>query len=875
MILLTRLALRARIATLILAVIIMAGGVFALTRLQIELLPDIDFPLVTITAPHPGADAETVLNEVTIPLEEALGRLNLLGLVKVRSVSVPGFSVILTEFDFGADMKAAAETATRELNRLALPAGAGPVLVQRANPNEFPILQLSVLGPMGPAELHELVAAEVLPAIRAIPEVLTVETLGALNGGGGITRTNGQPSVSIVIVKDPDANTVEVVDAVLQRVEAAKANLPAGVEFITIANQAPDIEASIGTLTREVMLGAALAVLVIFVFLLSVRPTVVTSVSIPLSLLAGLIVMQAQGMSLNIVTLGALAIAAGRVVDDSIVVMENIYRHIQMGEDRMVAALAATREVAMPILVSTLTTIAVFAPLGFIGGLIGTFFRPLALTITYALLASLVVALTVVPALGSILITRRVTPSQDDEREPWLQRAYTPFLKWALSHRVLTLMGAGVMFFASLGLLPFIPFSFLPGFGQNVLEISVHVPAGSSQATTLEQLDEIETTLAQLRLEGSVEVYHSQAGIGNIFAAGGGPPGASPSAATILVRLRDDVDANAMAEALRRDLDGPNRSLMISEAQGGGPSSDRLELTLLGDDYVAVASTAERLRSELALTEGLINVRHDAAIAPDGSVFSGDVPIVRVNGRRAVTISGSIVEANTRIANQRVDETVARVGLPAGVDLDTGGVFADVANSFRQMGMAMLIGLTLVYLVMVVSQRSLIAPLIIVFSVPLASIGALGALFITQRTLGLPALMGMLMLIGLVVTNAIVLIAFVEQLRERGRGVRDALLEGGRTRLRPILMTAFTTSFVLVPLALDGGASSGIVSSELATVIIGGLMTSTFLTLVVVPVVYSIIRREKKAKDGADRPRPSGPDAPISAGAPDIIASRG
>ena len=781
--------------------------------------------------------------DVTIPMEQVVEDLDVAGLSKFRTVSTPGFALLLGEFEFGSDMPAAEAAIRRDLDRLDLPPTAGPVDVVRANPDEFPVLQLSVLGPGDVDELSQLVAEQVFPRIAAVEGVLQVEVPRELTAGGAITRTNSRPSVSIAIIKDPDANTVDVIHAVLDELEEAQAGLPADVEFITISNDAPQIEASIDTLTREVLLGAILAVFVIFAFLLSPRPTFVTSVSIPMSLLAGLIVMNWQGMSLNIVTLGGLAIAAGRVVDDSIVVMENIYRHIQMGEDRRTATLNATREVALPITVSTLTTIAVFAPLGFIGGIIGTFFRPFALTITYALIASLVVALTVVPVLGSLLITRH-SGSTGEKVGSRLQRIYTPGLLWALSHRWMTLTGAAGIFLLSLGLLPLIPQSFLPGFGQNILTVAIATPPGSSQAFTIGQLDEVEEQLAELRTQGLVEVYHSQAGGGGLF-TGGGSVGAGPNSANVTINLQDDLDAEAFAERLRTDLDGPQRSLLISEASGGGPQSNLLELTLLGDDYAAVARDAEAIRAELSSVDGLINVRHDAAVLPDGTILTQNVPITRVDGRRAVTISGAITERNTRLANQRVDEVVASVGLTPGVDLDTGGVFASIDEAFRDMGIAMLIGLALVYITMVLSQRSFVTPLIIVFSIPLASIGALGALFITQRAIGLPALMGMLMLIGLVVTNAIVLIAFVNQLRSRGLSVREALIEGGQTRLRPILMTAFTTSFVLVPLSLESSGGSGIIGAELATVIIGGLMTSTFLTLVVIPVIYSLLRRDR------------------------------
>ena len=311
------------------------------------------------------------------------------------------------------------------------------------------------------------------------------------------------------------------------------------------------------------------------------------------------------------------------------------------------------------------------------------------------------------------------------------------------------------------------------------------------------------------------------------------------------MQLTDEANAQETADLLRREWSAEDRRVVVNTVQAGGPGSDALELVFSGDEYAEVTATTDRIVEALQEIDGLVDIGSDAVAAGPGSSAQGaSTRIARVNGRQAVTISGTITDANTQAMNRRVSQVVDEVGLPPGVELQTGGVFADTQEAFTQMGIAILTGVILVYLVMVVTMRSLISPLVIIFSLPLASIGALAALYLTQRTIGLPALIGILMLIGLVVTNAIVLVVFVEQLRSRGLSIYDALIQGGRTRLRPILMTAFTTSFALLPLAVlvSGGV---IVGAELATVVIGGLMTSTFLTLVVIPVVYSLLRRDR------------------------------
>ncbi|MEK7281474.1 MAG: efflux RND transporter permease subunit, partial [Chloroflexota bacterium] len=317
---------------------------------------------------------------------------------------------------------------------------------------------------------------------------------------------------------------------------------------------------------------------------------------------------------------------------------------------------------------------------------------------------------------------------------------------------------------------------------------------------------------------------------------------ARANTANFVVRLSSGADVEAVAQSLRHELAGPSRTVGISQSGGGGPSSSALQLMLTGENYPVLADAANRLTAELQKLDGLVDVANDAVAAP---ALTGSMPITRINGKPAVTISGIISARNTQAMQAQVLQATERVGLPAGVEVSTGGVFADFNRAFQQMGVAMLIGVLLVYAVMVVAQRSFVTPFVIVLSLPLAAIGALGALFITQRALGLPALIGLLMLVGLVVTNAIVLVAFVEQLRARGQPILRALLEGSRTRLRPILMTAFTTIFVLLPLALSlSGEGAGLIGAELATVVIGGLLASTFLTLVVIPVVYSYLRKK-------------------------------
>ncbi len=843
--LLTRLALRARIVTLVILALLIAGGIWSYSRLQVEFLPSVDFPLVTVVTFYPQASPETVLEDVTIPVEDIL--LEQESVLTVSSTSSLNLSIAFAEFEFGTDVVAIEEAVKEEIARLQLPPTVAAPRVGRLSFEQFPVFQVSIRSGLPPEDLQELAESEVLPRLEQVPGVDSATIPASAGAAGVISRTNGQPSLTIDVVKGPDDNTVEVVDAVQAELERIKADLPVDVQFTEISNQGPEIEDSINKLGREVALGAALAVLVILAFLLSVRPTFVTGISIPASLLIGVIVMHWQGMSLNIVTLGGLAISAGRVVDDSIVVMENIYRHIQDGEDRLHAAFEGTKEVALPITIATLTTIAVFAPLGFIGGIVSEFFLPFALVITYALLASLVVALTAVPVLASLLIRRHGEDTAAEALTRRIVRVYTPMITWALGHRLITVLGAIVLFLGSMSLLAGIPIGFLPSSTQNVLSIEIEAPLPTPPDVVVQYLDDAEARLEQLRLAGDVEAYSSRVGGGGVFQGGA----AGLTSINITARLTEETDAEAMAAMLREDFAGPGRTVFIQQAQGGGPPAGDLEVRLISEDYALLQEASDRLIGPISELDGVLNVRSNAIDVSAAGPFAASIPITRVNGQRTVTISGVITAQDTRAVSAEIDRVVAEVGLPPGVERETGGVFSDIQEVFTQMIIAMGIGAVLVYVVMFLAQRSFITPLIILIAVPLAFTGAVIALFITGRALSLPGLMGLLMLIGLVVTNAVVLIAFVDQERARGARIQDALITGGQARIRPILMTALTTSFVLLPLALEEAeGGGGIIGAELATVIIGGLMTSTVLTLVVIPIVYRLLRREPPTATG-------------------------
>ena len=753
--------------------------------------------------------------------------------------------------------------------------------------------------------------------------------------GTAITRTNGRNSIGIVITKYPEANTVSTANGVTDKAKEISATLPndyAGneIELLNVFDQSDYVERSISELGQEAIVGGVLAVVVIFLFLLTLRGALVIAISIPLSILIGFMVMSAWGLTINILTLGAMGIAVGRIVDDSIVVLEVIYRRIRQGEDYRSAALNGSREVAMPIASATLATVAIFLPLAFVGGIVGELFVPFALTITFALLASLLVSLTVVPALSSVLIPKKVRAENDNT---WYQRLYTPALKWSLRHRFLTVLVALFLFVGSLALIPVIGTSFMPSMGEKMMLVEIEMPLGTDLNTTSQVAREVETII-EANGNSHYELYYTTVGssgsfIGGLSALSGG---GGTNSASIEILLNEDADIDAEVAGLRQDLGSivSDGTIAVSPMESGMGNLDpgTFQVYVMGNDYGAVVQGAEDLVAELSTIEGLENVEVDIAqtlsrpsIEIDeekvafhlsqgldpflfqqelSDMMTGtDVPGARVDGRglfvtgimqtadnseelgalvvqggldysmklanvadaqmieqptnirridehRAATVSAEVTEKDVGAINRLAQEKIDALSEShSGLTTQMGGVAEEMEETFSSMGIAIVVAMIIAFAIVVVSFRSLITPALIMVSLPLASIGALLGLLIAGYPIGASAMMGMLMLVGIVLTNAIVLLALVEQLRSQGKDTQDALVEAGRTRIRPILMTALTTMIALVPLAIGFGEGV-LLASELAIVVLGGLFSSTLLTLIVIPVLYSLTARFRR-----------------------------
>jgi HAE1 family hydrophobic/amphiphilic exporter-1 len=728
---------------------------------------------------------------------------------------------------------------------------------------------LRLLSPEALAALPAGFLATLDPALRAELEGIAAGTVTVFLPEATINRTNGNPSLSLAFYKAGQENTVVVSHAIFDELEKLEKD-NGGLHFEIAFEQSSFIEESISGVAREGGLGAVFAVVVILIFLsgfvrgkyvLSWRSTLVTAVSIPLSVLIGFAVMRwapllhptfksladsvagvpllgtialliartvpAQ-LTLNVMTLSGMTVAVGRVVDDSIVVLENIYRRIQRGDERREAVIGGTRDVAIAIFASTVTTVIVFLPLGLIGGLIGEFFMPFGLIVTYALGASFVVAITVVPVLAYLFIRQEHMPGA---KETWMQRAYTPLLKWALGHRFWTLLIAAALFLGSFWLLGLRPRAFIPSLGEPTINASVDLPNGTTMAETDALVYRLEGYLA---VQDGIQVYETTIGASSSMSArslfGGG--GVDQSAASLRISPRSKGDLERLIPLVRAEAErifGPE-NVVVSSADLMSSGFGGLGLVLTGDAG-DLAAVNERVIAALSQVEGLANV--------SSNLTAGEV-IVRVDGQRAVSYSADVETRDTMGVTARAKQAVAALDLPAGVGISEGFETREQTKGFADMGRALIISIVAVYLVMALTFRSLIQPFTILFSLPLAVIGAALGLAVTNRVLGISAMIGLMMLVGVVVTNAIVLLERVQQNRRwRGMNAYDALVEGGRTRLRPIWMTALAAILALMPLAL-GLTEGALIAAELATVVIGGLLTSTFLTLVIVPVAYSL-----------------------------------
>ncbi len=737
-----------------------------------------------------------------------------------------------------------------------------------------------------------------------------------------VARLNGQPAVSLAVRQQSGSNLVKVAQQVKAELDQIRGELPQGYQLLLVQDNSEFVEDSVNEAQGELLRGGVLAVLVILVFLRSLRGSLVAAVTIPTTIISTYAFMLALGFTLNTMTLLALTISVGMIIDDSIVVLENTWRHMQRGAGRVAAAIAAMREIGFAVVATSLSIAAVFVPVAFMDGIVGRFFYEFGMTVTFAVVVSTFIALTLSPMLCSQVL--KVNANQGrlfrlSERVfTGIESVYRQTLGFALRRRALVVLSAIGVFVGSLMLLPLVGQEFAPTPDDGQFQVQVEAPVGSSIQQTSKIAGDIEGILSELPA------------IADIYTTVGGQYEGQSTVAQILVKLVGkngrQLSQGDVMQLARQRLE-PYSSLRISvdavpRLGGGGMRSAPVQYNLRGDNLDELTATADAIVARLRDIPGFVDVnttsqagkpelsigidRDRAAdlgvnvddlgravsalvggqqvstFEDDGKSYDvrvrlvgadrhrpeilqtlpvrmekgqltelrnlatventfGPVSIDRQDRRRQVTILANL-EADKPLGAATADVVRAaqEAGLPAGVSAVFTGTADMMAESFANIIFALILAVVLTYMILAAQFESYLHPLTIMLSLPLSIGGALGLLALTGRTLNIFSMIGMVMLMGLVTKNAILLVDYTNLLRSRGMEKDDALREAGPTRLRPILMTALSTIAGMIPitLGLGEGAES---RAPMGTCVVGGMITSTILTLVVIPVVYSLL----------------------------------
>ncbi|TVR12032.1 MAG: efflux RND transporter permease subunit [Planctomycetota bacterium] len=1007
------------VATSMATLIVVLVGAVALTRLPIDLLPDVTMPALSVVTNYENASPEEIEQLISEPVENALSAVP--GVEEIFSTSSEGISSVRLSFLWGTDIDVASNDVRDRLDRVRrnLPEDADLPQLRKFDPANFPIVLLGVASQLDPIELTELIEARISNRLARLPGVAQVDTWGGfhreiqvqldrerlsalnlsldtiltrirsanLNVPVGsvdrdrlevtirtpgefqgidelantvvahssqgpvllsdlaqvkdthrkitrIIRINGERGVRLAVRKQSGVNTAEVAQRVIAEVEHINRDV-AQAEVVTLFNQAAFIERSIANVTRSVLFGGALAVLVLLFFLRNLRSTLIVGMAIPISVVATFGLIHFAGFTLNLMTLGGLALGVGMMVDSSIVVLENIFRRRrEENESHTDSAVQGASEVATAIIASTITTLVIFLPLVFAQGASSILFQQLAAVIAFALVCSLVVSLTVVP-----MLAKTILPPDDQPRGPaWirrlssaagrafdaLDRTYRDLLRMVLRHRLLVIVGVLITATATLPLLRGIGTELMPPSDEGEVRVNAEMEVGTRLAIMDEQARRIEDIIRQ----EVPELQHISVSVG--------PSGWRPSSsaeASFQISLGPAAQRSrsnsAIAADLRRALEGqtPGTTVRVRAPQGlrilnriVGTGDESLAVEIFGPDMAALDDLSEQViqavsavsgvtdavtTREVGVPQELLRIDRDRAAdagvsvqdiartletaisgsragdfrdggdavrilvrLADGDVLALDdlldLTVMNPDGRAIPVRSVATVEQGTgpmlieRKDQQRmvsvaintsgrdlgalaadIHHALSDIPLPAGYSFVLAGNYEEQQQAFRELLIAMLLALVLVYMVLASQYESLRDPLVVMFSVPLAGIGVILMLFLTGTTLNVQSYIGCIMLGGIVVNNAILLVDQAGRLRERGLSSLEAAAEAGRRRLRPILMTTATTILGLLPLALGWGEGAE-AQAPLARAVIGGLFTSTMITLILIPALYSL-----------------------------------
>jgi len=772
-----------------------------------------------------------------------------------------------------------------------------------------------------------------------------------------ITRVDQKPAVGIHCLKQSDANTVKACDTVKAELEKIEQELGVDLNIKIAVDQSEFIKQSIDNTKKMILEGALLAILMLFLFLRNVRSTLIIFTAIPLSIIATFVLLYFNNSTLNLITMGGLALGLGRMVDDSIVVFENIYRHRSLGLSPLEAARTGASEVGSAVIASTLTIIAVFVPILFTEGIASIIFKPLGVTIGFAVFCSLLVALTVVPLMSSRMLTDRSMAKKTDGGRiyrltegfgGWLDNLgerYKKMVAWALGHRKAVIITVTVLMLLSIAGIPLVGAEFMASMDSGEISIALEMDKGTTIDHTEKVVDRMEKILHDIPEVDTI--FTSIGGSGNMFINSTIQSDQAAIAIKLVPKGKRDKSVAEVTEEIRqavKDIPGTKISVSVSETYSMGSASSDISIQVRGDDLDVlrdiskqvsaivrnVAGTREvtaslsdgspemqiKIDRQRAAVYGLTPAQVAAEIrnAMQGSVATtykvdgdevdvrvryskqnhddfeylanlqllsprgyqvelsqiasfkleeGPISITRVDQVRQAEVTAALLNRDLKAVMNDIQKEVNKLDLPSGYTVEYGGANQDMVESFKSLAMALLLAIILVYAVMAIQYESFFTPFVIMFSIPTCLIGVVAGLLVTGRTFSVPAFIGLIMLVGIAVANAIVLVDYIKRLIERGMERDEAIIEAGRVRLRPILMTAFATILAMLPMAtgLGEGAET---SAPMATVVIGGLLASTFITLLLVPVVYSLFS-DWGRKLGSKLSRKAEPDVSLPA----------
>jgi HAE1 family hydrophobic/amphiphilic exporter-1 len=1025
---LSDIAIKRPITTFMVFISIVIVGAFSLSRLSIDLMPDVEFPSLTVSTTYEGASPKEVETLITEPMERAVSTVQ--NIEEVRSTSSEGQSTVTVDFTWGTDMTEAVNDMRERVARVKgmLPEDVTEPMVWKFDASSMPIMNLGLSGNMPPDKLRRYAEDEIKYRLEQIEGVAAVDIRGGLEReihvdvdrsqleavglsfsritsalmnenldepGGYLetertellmrtsgqytniaqiantvvghqngtpiylhqvadvkdsfkerrseTRLKGEPGISISIQKQPGENTVRVSDRVLKRVEAINQTLPAGMQLFVTRDNAVFIRNSITQIQQAAIIGGILAVFILFVFLRNIRSTLIISVAIPIAVIAAFILMNFAGLTLNMMSMGGLALGIGMLVDNAIVVLENIFRHREWGEEANHAASVGTKEVSAAISASTLTTLCVFFPLLFAGGgMQGVFFSQLAYTVSFSLMASLFVALTLVPVMSAKFLHVKPT-SEEGERGGLFLRfkqriaksfdalndKYRDALDWTLNHRLWVMIICPLALVLTLTMIPTIGTELMPQVDEGNISISIQLPVGTKFQIT----DALAKSIEKVVQASVPEMNTMRTSVGG----GGWFGGRASHTASISVDLVNKKERQRSTEEvmadLRRKLIGiPDakiwisiRGSMMTRMMGG--REERVEVDVRGHDLETGAVLAEQVKEIVESVEGTVNVRVSreegkpeltvlvdrdkssalglnlATVADTlntgltgmvatryregGDEFDvrvrlkekdrlsldnvktfflntganstvslnniaqiqervGPIAIQRRDQERIITVSASIAGRDFGSIASEVNEKLASLNVPEGFTVRPSGEQEEQQKAFRSLVLVLMLAIALVYMVMAAQFESLLHPFVIMFSIPFATIGVILILFLTGTNFSITVFIGIIMLAGIVVNNAIVLVDYINLMRRQGLEMREAILESGRRRLRPILMTTLTTVLALVPMSFGIGAGAEL-QAPMARTVLGGLTIATTFTLFFIPTLYSLFEsaREK------------------------------